>query len=155
MAPRGEVELLGDRPRTSIRHLVRIVTLAALLITNAVLNLVWELALARTQTRWSIRTSMIIGTGCFIAALVLFRLGLETLPLLYLVGIVFWSAGQAALLPGQEIMLHQLTGNANGLTFGLGCLVWVSPRSVEASARTRPPVCEGVPCCDHAPSHPG
>ncbi len=140
----------NDPPRTGSRHLVRIITLgiltftvfsqlstvfplrltndlgqagithlAALLIINAALNLAWQLALARAQTRITVQTSMIIGTASFIAALALFHLGLETVPLLYL-GIVFWSVGQAAILPGQEIMLHQLTSTSKGLVFGLG-----------------------------------
>ncbi|MFC7625248.1 MFS transporter [Microlunatus sp. GCM10028923] len=104
--------LLNERlGTTGVTHL------AVLLIINAVLNLAWQFVLPRL--RLTVRASMIIGTFAFVVALALFQLGLETVPLLYL-GILFWSAGQSALLPGQEIMLHQLTGTSKGLAFGLG-----------------------------------
>ncbi len=91
----------------------------ALLVVNAVLNLLWQVVYARMAKEGRSRVSLIAGTISFAASILVFWLGLSLVPFLY-VSIVLWSLGQAALLPGQEILLHKISDdNSKGLYFGL------------------------------------
>ncbi|MFB8765419.1 MFS transporter [Nocardiopsis alba] len=92
---------------------------ALLLIGNAVLALSMQPAIMWLSERLPRRSLALLGSVSFTLAFVFFWLSPVHLALLY-VGIVFWTLGEAILLPLPDIAVHELAvDERKGTYFGL------------------------------------
>ncbi|MET9782741.1 MFS transporter [Nocardiopsis alba] len=92
---------------------------ALLLICNAVLALAVQPAIMWLSERLPRRSLVLLGSVSFTLAFVFFWLSPVHLALLY-VGIVFWTLGEAILLPLPDIAVHELAvDERKGTYFGL------------------------------------
>ncbi|KOX11358.1 hypothetical protein ADL05_23670 [Nocardiopsis sp. NRRL B-16309] len=92
---------------------------AALLICNAVLALVMQPVIIWISEKLARGPLVLVGCASFALAFVLFAAAPLHLSLLY-VGIVFWTLGEAVLLPLPDIAVHELAvDERKGTYFGL------------------------------------
>ena len=92
---------------------------ASLLVMNAVLALLVQPPVIWLSERLSRRALVTSGCACFAVALGFLWLGATNVALLY-VAIVFWTLGEAILLPLPDIAVHAIaTDERKGTYFGL------------------------------------
>jgi MFS family permease len=92
---------------------------AALLIANAVLAIVLQAPIEWASSRIPERALVAIGCAAFAIAFLLFLALPVSIVFLYL-GIVFWTIGEAVLLPMPDIAVHKLAADdRKGVYFGL------------------------------------
>ncbi|MDX3586571.1 MFS transporter [Streptomyces europaeiscabiei] len=99
--------------------------IASLLMVNAVLGIVLQVPIAWLGKKVSERLLIVLGCGAFAAGLLLFSAMQVSFVFLY-VGIVFWTLGEAILLPMPDIAIHKMAEDGQkGTYFGLAELRYV------------------------------
>lgn len=94
-------------------------------MVNAVLGIVLQVPIAWLGKKVSERLLIVLGCGAFAAGLLLFSAMQVSFVFLY-VGIVFWTLGEAILLPMPDIAIHKMAEDGQkGTYFGLAELRYV------------------------------